>query len=81
MAKGMQSQKMTKKPKKDTDRDGMPDAYEKKNGIKPVFMAASSAENVEEFRSALLAEVKKQHRKIYPHYLEDEVIDWNEKEI
>jgi GTP-binding protein HflX len=54
-------------------------AYEKKNGIKPVFMAAASAENVEEFRESLLNEVKKQHRKIYPHYLEDEVIDWTEK--
>ena len=63
------------------DFKALSDAYEKKNGIKPVFMAASSAENVEEFRFALLAEVKKQHRKIYPHYLEDEVIDWNEKEI
>lgn len=61
------------------DFKALSDAYEKKNGIKPVFMAAASAENVEEFRSALLAEVKKQHRKIYPHYLEDEVVDWTEK--
>jgi GTP-binding protein HflX len=63
------------------DFKALSDAYEKKNGIKPVFMSAASAENVEEFRTALLAEVKKQHRKIYPHYLEDEVIDWNEKDI
>jgi len=21
-------------------------------------------------------EVKKQHRKLYPHYLEDQVVDW-----
>lgn len=62
------------------DFKALSDAFEKKNGIKPVFMAATSAENVEEFRASLLAEVKKQHRKIYPHYLEDEVIDWTEKE-
>ena len=61
------------------DFKALSDAYEKKNGIKPVFMAAASAENVEEFRESLLAEVKKQHRKIYPHYLEDEMIDWAEK--
>ncbi len=61
------------------DFKALSDAYEKKNGIKPVFMAAASAENVEEFRDALLTEVKKQHRKIYPHYLEDEVIDWTQK--
>lgn len=62
------------------DFKALSDAYEKKNKIKPVFMAASSAENVEEFRASLLAEVKKQHRKIYPHYLENEVIDWTKKE-
>ena len=61
------------------DFKALSDAYEKKNGIKPVFMAAASGENVEEFRDALITEVKKQHRKIYPHYLEDEVIDWSEK--
>jgi len=61
------------------DFKALSDAYEKKNGIKPVFMSATSAENVEEFRAALLAEVKKQHRKIYPHYLEDEVVDWSGK--
>lgn len=61
------------------DFKALSDAYEKKNGIKPVFMAAASAENVEEFRTALVAEVKKQHRKIYPHYLEDEVVDWSGK--
>ncbi|WP_439488070.1 GTPase HflX [Algoriphagus sp.] len=49
------------------------DAYEKKTGIPPVFMAAANAENVEGFRQALITEVKKQHRKIYPHYLEDEI--------
>lgn len=61
------------------DFKALSDAYEKKNGIKPVFMAAASGENVEEFREVLLEEVKKQHRKIYPHYLEDEVVDWTEK--
>lgn len=54
--------------------------YEKKNGIKPIFMAATIGENVEEFRYALTAEVKKQHRKIYPHYLEDEVVTWEARE-
>ncbi|WPR75059.1 GTPase HflX [Algoriphagus sp. NG3] len=49
------------------------DAYEKKTGIPPVFMAAANAENVEGFRQALITEAKKQHRKIYPHYLEDEI--------
>lgn len=62
------------------DFKALSDAYEKKNGIKPVFMAATSAENVEEFRASLLTEVKKQHRKIYPHYLEDQVVDWTDKE-
>jgi GTP-binding protein HflX len=61
------------------DFKALSDAFEKKNGIKPVFMAAASGLNVEEFREALLAEVKKQHRKIYPHYLEDEVVDWTGK--
>ncbi|WP_111669369.1 GTPase HflX [Algoriphagus litoralis] len=62
------------------DFKALSDAYEKKNGIKPVFMAAASAENVEEFRSALLTEVKKQHRKIYPHYLEDQYVVWSDPE-
>lgn len=62
------------------DFKALSDAYEKKTGIKPVFMAAASAKNVEEFRDSLLTEVKKQHRKIYPHYLENEVIDWSEKD-
>ncbi len=54
------------------------EAYEKKNGIRPVFMAAALGENVEGFRAALIQEVKKQHRKLYPHYLADEVIQWQE---
>ncbi len=58
------------------DFKALSEAFEKKNGIKPVFMAASLAENVEGFREALVQEVKKQHRKLYPHYLEDQVVDW-----
>lgn len=55
------------------DFSSLADAYEKKTGIPPVFMAAASGENVEGFRQALITEVKKQHRKIYPHYLENEI--------
>jgi GTP-binding protein HflX len=50
-------------------------AYQKKYGISPVFMAAGDGTNVETFRESLVKEVKKQHLKIYPHYLEDEVVD------
>ena len=31
----------SKKAKKDTDRDGMPDAWEKKNGLNPLINDAS----------------------------------------
>ncbi|MFT6894888.1 MAG: GTP-binding protein HflX [Algoriphagus sp.] len=55
------------------DFESLSTAYEKNAGIKPVFMAAASGTNVEGFRESLIAEVKKQHRKIYPNYLEDEV--------
>ena len=51
------------------------EAYTKKTGIQPVFMAAHDGTNVELFRESLVREVKKQHIKMYPHYLEDEVID------
>jgi GTP-binding protein HflX len=54
------------------DFDSLAEAYEKKTGIPPVFMAAVSGLHVAEFRQALLTEVKKQHRKMYPNYLEDE---------
>ena len=54
------------------DFDALAEAYGKKTGIPPVFMCAASGENVNEFRQALITEVKKQHRKIYPNYLEDE---------
>lgn len=60
------------------DFDALAEAYEKKTGISPVFMAAASGQNVEGFRQALIAEVKKQHRKIYPHYLEDEIFTLEE---
>jgi GTP-binding protein HflX len=62
------------------DFESLSEAYEKKNGIKPVFMAASSGTNVEGFRESLTSEVKKQHQKIYPHYLEDEIVTWTEEE-
>ncbi|REG83962.1 GTPase HflX [Algoriphagus antarcticus] len=54
------------------DFNALAEAYEKKTGIPPVFMAALNGQNVIEFRQALITEVKKQHRKIYPNYLEDE---------
>ncbi len=60
------------------DFKALSEAFEKKNGISPVFMAASLGDNVEGFREALVQEVKKQHRKLYPHYLEDQVVDWGE---
>ena len=41
-------------------------------------MAASLGDNVEGFREALVQEVKKQHRKLDPHYLEDQVVYWGE---
>jgi GTP-binding protein HflX len=55
-------------------------AYQKKYGIAPVFMAAGDGTNVEAFRESLVKEVKKQHLKIYPHYLEDEVVDMSKFE-
>lgn len=60
------------------DFKALSEAFEKKNGISPVFMAASLGDNVEGFREALVQEVKKQHRKLYPHYLEDQLVDWGE---
>lgn len=59
------------------DLEKLSEAYTKKTGIAPVFMAAQEALNIEEFRNSLVREVKKQHLKIYPHYLEDETIDWS----
>jgi GTPase len=57
------------------DFEKLSEAYTKKTGIEPVFMAAHDGTNVELFRESLVREVKKQHIKMYPHYLEDEVID------
>lgn len=62
------------------DIQSLSDFYEKKNNIKPIFMAAANGDNVEGFRHALTAEVKKQHRKIYPHYLENEIVTWEPRE-
>ncbi|PRY86020.1 GTPase HflX [Mongoliibacter ruber] len=62
------------------DFEKLAEAYEKKTGIPPVFMAAENGTNVEEFRNALVKEVKKQHLKIYPHYLESEVFDMSKFE-
>ncbi len=61
------------------DFEGLSAAYEKKNGVEPVFMAAASGKNVEEFRKALTKAVKKQHIKIYPHYLEPETYNWEDQ--
>lgn len=76
----MQMSELELAESKYVDIQSLSDFYEKKNGIKPVFMAAASGENVDGFRQALIAEVKKQHRKIYPHYLEDEIVTWEAKE-
>lgn len=62
------------------DFEALSDAYEKKTGIKPIFMAAGSGENVEEFRKRLTEEVKKQHLRIYPHYLDDQTVVFEEKD-
>ncbi len=62
------------------DFGALAEAYKKKTGIEPVFMAAGSGQNVDLFRERLTEEVKKQHLKIYPHYLGDEVISFEGKE-
>jgi len=62
------------------DFGALAEAYKKKTGIEPVFMAAGSGQNVDLFRDRLTEEVKKQHLKIYPHYLSDEVISFEGKE-
>lgn len=63
------------------DFEKLSKAYEKKTGIAPVFMAAHDGTHVEEFRAALVKEVKKQHLKIYPHYLESETINWSQFDV
>jgi GTP-binding protein HflX len=62
------------------DFGALAEAYKKKTGIEPVFMAAASGQNVDLFRERLTEEVKKQHLKIYPHYLSDEIISFEGKE-
>ena len=57
------------------DFEKLSQAYEKKTGIAPVFMAAHDGTHIEQFRASITREVKKQHLKIYPHYLESETID------
>ncbi|MCS5491090.1 GTPase HflX [Algoriphagus limi] len=62
------------------DFNALSEAYKKKTGIEPVFMAAGTGEHVEEFRKRLTEEVKKIHQKIYPHYLEDQTVVWEENQ-
>ncbi len=57
------------------DLDKLKKVYTKKTGIEPVFMAAEDGTNIEDFRKALVENVKKQHFKIYPHYLASETFD------
>ncbi len=57
------------------DFEKLSTAYEKKTGTIPIFMAAHDGTNIEQFRNSLMKEVKKQHLKMYPHYLDDETID------
>jgi GTPase len=59
------------------DFEQLATAYGKKTGIAPIFMSAHNGGNVELFRQGLIKEVKKQHLKIYPHYLENEVVDFS----
>jgi GTPase len=59
------------------DLDKLSVAYAKITGITPVFMAAHEGTNIEGLRQALVREVKKQHLKIYPHYLENETVDFS----
>ncbi|NVJ87159.1 MAG: GTPase HflX [Algoriphagus sp.] len=63
------------------DFNALADAYRKKTGIEPVFMAAGTGLNVEEFRKRLTEEVKKIHLKIYPHYLDDQTISFDERDF
>ncbi len=60
------------------DLQSLKQAYATQTGIEPVIMAAHDGTNVAEFRDIIIKEVKKQHLKIYPHYLEDEVIDMSQ---
>lgn len=62
------------------DFESLAVAYQKKTGIEPVFMAATTGEQVGDFRARLIQEVKLQHLKIYPHYLEDQVVNFDESD-
>jgi len=57
------------------DFDKLEESYAKKSAINPVFIAAENGTNIEGFRTTITAEVKKIHKKMYPHYLDDEVLD------
>lgn len=57
------------------DFDKLKENYSKKSAITPVFIAAHQGINMEELRNTLVAEVKKRHMQIYPHYLKDETFD------
>ncbi|GAB3653424.1 GTPase HflX [Echinicola sediminis] len=57
------------------DLEKLKKVYAKKTGIEPVFMAAQDGTNIEGFRKSLIEQVKKQHMKIYPHYLDAETFD------
>ena len=50
-------------------------SYTKKVGTPPVFMAAEDGTNIDKLRYRLVDEVKNHHLKIYPNYLEDQIID------
>lgn len=53
-------------------------SYAKKSAINPVFMAAGDGTNIAELRKTIIEEVKNIHKKMYPHYLEDEVVDFSQ---
>lgn len=57
------------------DFEKLKENYTKKSSIPPVFMAADSGRNIEELRATLLSAVKKRHLQLYPHYLQDEILD------
>jgi len=63
------------------DSNRFSEAYEKKTGIKPVFMAAQRT-NVERFRNPLICKHGKKtaNRKIYPNYLRLRCYTWTEEE-
>lgn len=60
------------------DFEKLKQSYAKKSAINPVFMAAGDGTNIAELRKTIIEEVKKIHKKMYPHYLEDEVVDFSQ---